>query len=259
MTKVRACVVNRKMQRQKGARAVSVRTLAVTAGLLLLVSVGAWGCAEAGESVSGGADRVTARATPTSPLAAPSSARASATALSSASSAPTVAAPVTSGGGSGPSGGAVAASAAPPNTGVIVAPTVAVTTGPTGVTAAAVPVPVAFGEVSLSSVACGGHDDGDWVVFGLDGTALNATAGYGASPVAVAGERTVVVTLAPTFDRVTSPPTYRGCRHVTDIQRASTDSGSASWVIGVRGEPRITVVGPGPAGDGFAYVVKLQA
>ncbi|MFN0026471.1 MAG: hypothetical protein ACKV2O_04680 [Acidimicrobiales bacterium] len=235
----------------------------MAAALAVVFSVSG-GCAKAEDSVSAPRERVTTRATRGPAATTPSSASTSVTALSPTQ---TMAAPVTSGGGgSTDSAGrplapsaTVASGAQPgsPTTSRVVA-----TIPPVPATSAAAPPPPAprpAGEISLSSVACGGHDDGDWVVFQLDGVAVNTNAAYGTSPVAVAGDKTVVVTLSPVLDRVSSAPAFGGCTQVVDIQRASSGSDSAVWVIGVRGDARITTVEPGPAGNGFAYVVKLRA
>lgn len=259
---VYASVVNRRKVRRARSRSVPVRALRVAAAVAVAVSLSGagWGCSQAGDSVTAERDRVRTRATPTSPLPARSSSKVTNPTVTSApaTSTPALAAPVTSGGNGG---GAVIS---PTRTGSP-SPTTPVPitgAGPTAIapttTLPVPPPPVPLGEVSVSSVACGGHDDGDWVVFRLDGMAVNTSAGYGTSPVAMAGDGAVVVTLTPAFDRVTSDPTYSGCRYVMDIQRAGSAAGTVSWVIGVRGQPRITTVQPGPAGSGYAYVVKLQ-
>ena len=52
---------------------------------------------------------------------------------------------------------------------------------------------------------------------------------------------------------------YWGCGFATEVVPTASAEGPVSWVIGVRGEPRISTVGPGPSGAAFAYVVKLLA
>lgn len=134
------------------------------------------------------------------------------------------------------------------------------TTTPAGGGTVGTTGPVApAGTVLVTSVACGRHEDGDWVVFRLDNSGATATAAYGPAPVAVSGDRAIVVTFSPAANATSGPPASGGCGFATEVVPTASAEGTVSWVIGVRGEPRISTVGPGPSGVAFAYVVKLLA
>lgn len=225
-------------------------------------------CGAAGDSVSS-ADRarVSTRATATtrsSAVLTPSSG-ASTTSLVGGSASPTatsgrVIAPPTSGGDGEVNVTTVVPRAletlptatTPASTGTTTTPAEGGTAGTTGPVAPA-------GTVLVTSVACGRHEDGDWVVFRLDNSGATATAGYGPAPVAVSGDRAIVVTFSPAANATSGPPANGGCGFATEVVPTASAEGTVSWVIGVRGEPRISTVGPGPSGAAFAYVVKLLA
>lgn len=227
---------------------------AVLSSLVLLAGLGQ-GCAEAGDSVSAERAALATRDV-TSSVPRPATTRPQATTTSRvgaassapAPAAPSVSAPVTSG-GNGPG-------VAPAPTSVAPAPAPTTAAPPT-----ATPVSAPPGLVALRSVDCGGHDDGDWVVFRLSAPGVDVAAGYAVAPlsVAVAGDRAVVVTMSPVFDAVSSAPVFSGCRVVREVVRSHAANGDVTWVIGVNGNPTVTLVEPGPAGAVFAFVVKLRA
>lgn len=120
--------------------------------------------------------------------------------------------------------------------------------------------PAAAAPVTVTSLACGNHADGDWMVFRLNNSGVVPSAAYGPSPIAVSGDNTVVVTLAPAVDATSGALIASGCRFATEAKLVATGNGWVTWAIGVMGQPRLSLGIPGPAGDGsFAFVLKLLA
>ncbi len=223
---------------------------ATVLALVAVVSLAA--CSAAGDSVSSaGGDRVSTRASSTSVVGG----SASPTATSGR-----VSAPPTSGGDSEVNVTTVVPRALPTlPTATTPASTGTTNTAPEGGTAETTGPVAPGGTVLVTSVACGRHPEGDWVVFRLDNSGATATAGYGPAPVAVSGDRAIVVTFSPAANATSGPPVSGGCGFATEVVPTAGAEGTVSWVIGVRGEPRISTVGPGPSGAAFAYVVKLLA
>jgi hypothetical protein len=81
---------------------------------------------------------------------------------------------------------------------------------------------------------------------------------YGPSPVAVAGDSSLMVNFSPATDATSGRLTNPACRFVREVAIAANADGTVTWAIGVAGQPGVQTVGPQEVDGGqLSYVVKL--